>query len=213
MVIDTGEAAARARLEALFAGIDRLTPAELGRLGYRLAADEEREELLDAVEAAATQTGRTALVDEARGLARDAVLRRYAEGTLNPTWVALNWGVSQGTVEDRVAIVETLADAAAAVVVADALDPEVAAAFALDAQEIVGLSTGAASEGSLGRALEVPDDPELGPSHRMRLLRIAVVAVVIAVETLTVAAGYWLLAGVIVVIALLMGLRRVAATR
>jgi len=209
---DTGDAEARARLEALFVGIDRLTPAELGRLGYRPASDEDREELLDAVDAAAERTGRTALVHEARGLARDALLRRYAEGTLNTTWVALNWGVSQGTVQDRVAIAETLADAAAAIVVADVLDPEVADALALDAQAIVGLSTGAASDGALGRVLEVPADPELGPSRRMRLFRIALIAGVVLILTLT-SAPYWLVAGLIVVVALLMALRRAAVAR
>ena len=99
---------------------------------------------------------------QARDGARETVLRRYAAGTLHPTWVALNWGISQGTVEDRVAIVEALADAAAAAVVADALDPDVADALALDAGQVVGMAAGSASEGALARALYRPADPELG---------------------------------------------------
>ena len=162
---DEGDAGVRARLDRLFAGFDRLTPDELGRIGYRPASDEERGELLDAVDEAARRTGRVAMVDEARGRAREAVLRRYADGTFHPTWVALNWGLSQGTVEDRVAIVETLADAAASAVVEDALDPEVAAALAMDAAQLVGMSAGGAYEGSLGRALQDPEDVELARSR------------------------------------------------
>lgn len=48
---------------------------------------------------------------------------------------AASTGISQGTVSDRVAIVEALADAAAAAVVEDELDPEVAAALARDAAD------------------------------------------------------------------------------
>ncbi len=96
---------------------------------------------------------------------------RYASGSLNPTFVGLNWGLSQGTVESRVAIAETLADAAAAAVVADALDPEIAAALALDAASITNLAAGEASEGSLAQALRDPEDPELGSTPAARVAR------------------------------------------
>ena len=114
--MDDDELAARARLEPLFAAIDRLTPTDLAGIGYRLAPDEEREPLLAALDEAAQRTGREALVEEARGAARRAVMTRYSAGALQPTFIGLNWGVSQGTVESRVAIAETLADAAAAAV-------------------------------------------------------------------------------------------------
>lgn len=174
------EAAARERLEHLFEGFDRLTPDELGRIGLRPQDEEARERLLDAVDEAATRTGLTELVDEARELARETVLRRYAAGTLHPTWIALNWGVSQGTVEDRVAIVEALADAAAATVLEDALDPEIAAALALDAEHLVGLAAGSASDGALARVTQRPDDPELGQSRTGRWARIALVVFVVS---------------------------------
>jgi hypothetical protein len=168
-----GDAAARERLGALFASFDKLTPDDLGRIGMQLADQAERRELLDAVGEAARRTGREAMVAEARELARDAVLRRYSAGTLHPTWVALNWGISQGTVADRVAIVEVLTDAAAAAVVEDVLDPEIAEALALDAGKVVGLASGSASDGALGRALDRPADPDLGPTPTGRRLRIA----------------------------------------
>jgi hypothetical protein len=169
------DAAARERLEVLFVTFDRLTPDELGRIGLGQWEAEEHEDLLDAVDVAAAQTGREALVAEAREAARDAVLRRYSAGTLHATWIALNWGLSQGRVEDRVAIVETLADAAAATVVADVLDPDVYEALTLPAGDLVAMSTGMASEGALGRQMAVPADPELGPSQRGRWARLAAV--------------------------------------
>lgn len=117
------------------------------------------------------RTGRVALVVEARDAAREAVLTRYSAGSFHPTFVALNWGISQGTIENRVAIAETLADAAAAAVVADVLDPEIATAIALDATAITNLAAGEASDWSLARALRNPDDPELGPGPVGRRLR------------------------------------------
>jgi hypothetical protein len=172
-------AAARARLDRLFASFNRLTPDELARIGYRPPPDEEHDRLMDAVDAAAEQTGRVALVDEVRGLARGAVMGRYSAGTLHPTWAGLNWGISQGTVDDRVAIAEALADAAAAAAVEDALDPDVAAALAFDAEDVLGLASGAAFEGSLGHALDNPEGADLGPSLSLRWLRLAVAALAV----------------------------------
>jgi hypothetical protein len=142
--MDADERAARDRLATLFQAINRLSPDELAGIGFRPAPPEERQPLLDAVAAAAEASGREALVEEARVDARRAVIGRYAAGMLHPTFIALNWGLSQGTVEDRIAIAETLADAAAAAVVEDVLDPEVAAALALDAEAITGMASGEA---------------------------------------------------------------------
>jgi hypothetical protein len=172
--------AALERVERLFAAFDRLTPDELGRIGFRAGDEDQHERLLDAVDEAAVRTGRTALVDQVRLLAHETVLRRYATGTLHPTWIALNWGVSQGTIEDRVAIVEALTDAAAAAVVEDALDPEIAAALTLDAQHVLGLAAGSVSDGSLARVIQRPDDPELGPSKTAQWARIALVVLVVS---------------------------------
>jgi hypothetical protein len=175
-----GTLAAQARLETLFRALDRLTPDELARIGYLPGSDEEQEVLLDAVDEAAKRTGRTELVDRARSLAWTTVMRRYGEGTLHPTWVTLNWALSSGTVQDRVAIAETLANAAAAVVVEDALEPEVAEAFRLDAADVLMLAGGMVSEGSLARALSRPEDPELGSTlGRMRIRVIAAAALVL----------------------------------
>jgi hypothetical protein len=152
----SGEAEAHARLEALFALFDRLTPDELARIGLRGLDAEARRELMQAVEAAARTSDRSQLLGEARSRARETVLRRYAEGGLHPTWVGLNWGISQGTVEDRVAIIEALEDAAAASVVEDLVDPEVAESLALDAGHVLDMAAGDVSEGSLAHVLTPP---------------------------------------------------------
>ncbi len=177
--MDAGERAARERLETLFRAVDRLTQSDLARIGFRAAPEDERESLLEAIDEAAERTGRVALVHEARKAAFEAVMGRYASGMFQPTFVGLNWGLSQGTVEDRVAIAEAFADAAAAAVVEDALDPEIAAALALDAAAIIDMASGEASDGSLAQALREPEDRELGPAPGTRLARpLAAVAIV-----------------------------------
>lgn len=151
-----GEAASRARLEALFATFNRLTPDELAHIGLRREDGPGRAALLETVHAAARAADRSVLLGEARAAAREIVMSRYADGSLHPTWAGLNWGLSQGTIEDRVAIVEALADAAAAAVVEDLVEPSVVEALAIDADHVLGLAVGEASEGSLGHAIEPP---------------------------------------------------------
>ncbi len=150
------EAAARARLEALFATFNGLTPDELGHIGLSRNDGQARAELLATVEAAARRADRSVLLGEARSRAAEMVMGRYSEGSLHPTWVGLNWGLSQGTIGDRVAIVEALADAAAAAVVEDLVDRSVVDALELDAGHVMGLSGGEASEGALAHAVEPP---------------------------------------------------------
>jgi hypothetical protein len=151
-----GEATARARVEALFEQFNALTPDELGHIGLRRAEPERRATLIEIVEDAARRADRGVLLGEAREQARNVVLGRYAEGSLHPTWVGLNWGLSQGTTEDRVAIVEALADAAAAAVVEDLVGADVTETLSLDAEQVLGLAGGDASEGSLAHAIEPP---------------------------------------------------------
>jgi hypothetical protein len=199
--MDDAERAARHRLEVLFSAINQLSPDELARIGYRAAPPEEHRPLLDAIAAAAAQSEREALVAEARDAARRAVMGRYAAGMLHPTIVGLNWGLSQGTVEDRIAIAETLADAAAGAVLEDVLDPEVATALAGEAAAITGLATGEAYDGSLGRLLRDPGDPELGPGRAMRLSRRAGVVTLVVLTALAAGIELALLAGASIVAA------------
>jgi hypothetical protein len=150
------EERARARLELLFEGFDRLTPDELARVGMRRDHGEARTSLLRVVAEAAEKHGRTGLLEEARTQAREAVLNRYSAGSLHPTFIGLNWGLSQGTVDDRVSVVQALEDAASAAVVADLVDRDVVDALSVDAEHLVDLSAGDVSDGSLAHVIAPP---------------------------------------------------------
>lgn len=158
-----GEAAARARVDALFARFNDLTPTDLAHLDLQREEAERRRPQLDAIDEAARASGRTELVRKARDEARRFVLSRFDEAAMSPTWLGPAWGVSTGGVEDRVAIVEAIADAAAATVVADIVAPDVVHALAADAEHLLGFADGEAFEGALIRGIEPPppdlDDP------------------------------------------------------
>jgi hypothetical protein len=170
-----GLAAAGERLEAVLAGFNRLTPDELARIGLWRRDPGARAQLLATASAAARDAGRTELLADARRRARDMILRRYQQGAIHPTFLTLNWGISQGTTEDRVAIIDALQDAATAAVVADLVDPEVADALAADASEILRLAGGMAYEGSFDRAV-APAPPGYA-DHPIRRTAIAFVAI------------------------------------
>lgn len=175
---DPGLPAARERLDAVLEGFNRLSPDELARVGLSRHDPGARAALLEQATSAARRAGRSELVAEGRRSARDMILRRYQQGAIHPTFLALNWGISQGTIEDRVAIIDALQDAATAAVVADLVDPDVADALAADAAGILGLASGMAFEGSLDRAIT---PPPLGysdhPIRRIALVFLAVEAV------------------------------------
>jgi len=151
-----GENAARMRVDALFERFNSLTPTELAHIGLQRQDPEHHRDRMEAVEAAAEASGRSVLLGEARNEAREMALRRYGEGTLNPTWIALNWALSGGTAEDRASIAVALSDAVSAAVVEDLVAPEVADALAIDTEHVLGMASGDAYEGALARAIEPP---------------------------------------------------------
>jgi hypothetical protein len=165
-----GEAEARARVDALFERFNNLTPAELAHIGLQRQDPDEHRARMEAVEAAAEASGRSVLLGEARTDAREVVLRRYGEGTLNPTWVGLNWGISGGPADDRVAIVIALADAASAAVVEDLVAPEITESLSIEADHVLGLAAGTAFEGALVRTMEPAASPDLGDPPGRRLV-------------------------------------------
>jgi hypothetical protein len=151
-----GENAARIRVDALFERFNNLTPPELAHIGLERQDRAHHRDRMEAVEAAAEASGRSVLLGEARNEARELALRRYAEGTLNPTWIALNWGASGGAAEDRASISVALSDAASAAVVQDLVAPEITDALSIDSDHVLGLASGDAFEGALSRAIEPP---------------------------------------------------------
>ena len=161
-----GEAAARARVDALFERFNRLTPAELAHIGLGREDPERHRARMEAVEAAAEASGRSVLLGEARAEAREIVLRRYGEGLLNPTWAGLNWAVSGGPAADRAAVSLALSDAASASVVEDLLEPDALDALSIDAEHVLALASGDAYEGALARAIEPPAPDLADPPGR-----------------------------------------------
>lgn len=151
-----GEAAARARVDALFERFIRLTPPALAHIGLQRPDPAQHRARLQAVEAAADASGRSVLLGEARAAARELVLGRNGEGTLNPTWVGLNWVVSEGSAEDRAAVSLALSDAASAAVVEDLVAPGLVEALSVDAEHVLGMAGGDAYEGALSRASQPP---------------------------------------------------------
>lgn len=155
-----GEAAARARVDALFERFNDLTPTDLAHIGLVRQDDEQRRLQLEAVEQAARASGRSVLLGQARDEARAVVFHRFDEAAMSPTWLGPAWGVSTGGVEDRVAIVEALSDSAAAAVVADLVGPDVVRALSTDAEHLLGFADGEAFEGAMSRGIE-PPPPDL----------------------------------------------------
>jgi hypothetical protein len=95
----------------------------LGRLGFEafsqtaLSSAEQGEARTSArteADRIARSVGLDAVVVEARAQVRAQILRMYDEALYRPTMVGLNWGLSEGTVEDRIAAVGAAEDAVAA---------------------------------------------------------------------------------------------------
>ena len=179
---NAGEAGVRARVETLFAELDRLTPDEMARIGLERSDPVEHAELLRVVAVAARRAGRSALVVEARAAARDTMIRRFATGGLQPTWLALNWGVSQGTADNRAALIGAIEDAVAAAVVSDVADPEVVAALSLPAWRVASLSGARASGGSYAAVVEPPAGPEYRAS-RVRWVAVLLAGLIVGAWT------------------------------
>lgn len=72
--------------------------------------------------ASAAADGRTEAVEDARAAMVEFVMERFGNAQYRPTWVGLNWGVSLGSVEDRVRVTRSLSEAVTAIVLWDVLD-------------------------------------------------------------------------------------------
>ena len=128
------------RLEAFLARLDRLALEDLRLVALPLPAPEERAAMLDLVRRAAAEAGRTALVEDARRRAREAVMIAYNRHQYEPTWAGLNWGRSLGTTKDRLGLVVAAEDAAIAAVMSDPLDEETVASLAEPFEHAAGMA-------------------------------------------------------------------------
>jgi hypothetical protein len=61
-------------------------------------------------------------MEDARAATRDEVTRAYSHAMYQPTLIGLNWGLSSGTTEDRIAAAVAAEDAAIAEVAKDVVD-------------------------------------------------------------------------------------------
>ena len=103
-------------LKGVVAGLDR---EDVQRISLPLPDDARRAALARAV-AAAEAAGRGPELAGLRARMRREAFVRYDRALLRPTWLGLNWGLSSGTSEDRVAVAAAL-DEAAVIVIADDL--------------------------------------------------------------------------------------------
>ena len=127
--------AAIARLEVLAGRLDRLGLDDFRQMALSPSAALDRDEARRTAEAVAAEAGLTSLVDDARRRVREHLEQVYTAGGYHPTWVTLNWGLSTGPVEDRVAATAAVEDAALAAIVdgvaGDAVVAELRAPFEL----------------------------------------------------------------------------------
>jgi hypothetical protein len=138
MMTDRDEAAHH--LDAFLARLDHLALEDLRLLALPLPDPVLRAAVLDEVNGAAAMAGRTALVDEARRRARDAIVTAYDRHLYDPTWAGLNWGRSLGTAKDRLGLTLAAEDAAVAAVMSDVLDEDLAESLAEGFEHAAGMS-------------------------------------------------------------------------
>jgi hypothetical protein len=131
---------ATARLEAFIARLQRLDLEDLRLLALPLPDPGERAALLENVNRVGAEAERTALVDDARQRARDAVVTAYNRHAYDPTWAGLNWGRSLGTTKDRLGLVVAAEDAAVAAVMADLLDEDTIATLSEPFEHAAGMA-------------------------------------------------------------------------
>jgi hypothetical protein len=117
------------RVNAFLRKLEHLSVDDLTVLALGPADPDERDRLLDRIDAAAEAAGRLDELDDAADRAADALVYAFSRRSFEPTWFGLNWGRSLGRPEDRANLLRAVEDAAMAAVVAD-LVPDDAAVLA-----------------------------------------------------------------------------------
>ncbi len=115
-----GEAAARARVEVVFAAVDGLSPQLLAQAVIGRTDPDERDRLLDVLEEAVTRSGREELLDAARGPVNRVLQAKVADSILGAAYGAMV--ASSGPVDDRVAVFQAIDDAVCVAVAEDLLE-------------------------------------------------------------------------------------------
>lgn len=115
--------AASERLRAFGARLERIGLDDLRQLVLSPTAADDRAEARATADRAIEAAGLGDVADEALVTVRAYMDRVYVGGAYHPTWVAPNWGLSTGSVEDRVAATMAVEDAALATI-AEGLAPD-----------------------------------------------------------------------------------------
>jgi len=142
-----------ASLKAAVAALDR---EDVQRISLPLPDDARRTALGRAV-AAAARAGRGEALTKLRRTMHHEAFVRYDRAILRPTWLGLNWGVSSGTSEDRVAIAAAFDEAAVLAITDDLLDEDDRDVLGWAPELLLGSAAHAGDTGSLAHAL--PNDP------------------------------------------------------
>jgi hypothetical protein len=117
------------RVDAFLRRLEHLSIDDLTVLALGPADPDERDRLLDRIDAAAKAAGRLEEVDEAADRAAAILVHAFSFRSLEPTWFGLNWGRSLARPVDRAVLLQAVEDGAMAAVVAD-LVPDDAEALA-----------------------------------------------------------------------------------
>jgi hypothetical protein len=116
--------AAESRLRAFATRLERIGLDDFRQVAMSPHAADARAPARAVVLRAIEDAGLTDLAATARADVRSYLDHVYAGGVYRPTWVALNWGLSTGPVQDRLAATALVEDAVLATI-ADGLAPEV----------------------------------------------------------------------------------------
>jgi hypothetical protein len=117
---DQGITAARARVDAV---LERLRRVDL-QVVVVAPPDATRRAARDRARAAAAESDRTTLFDDAVAATREATLRAFARGGFSGTWAATEMSASIANAGDRVAAAAAFEEAAMAAVVEDLVDDD-----------------------------------------------------------------------------------------
>jgi hypothetical protein len=192
--------AAEARVEAWFGEFDAL-PIDAFQLTSLPAPRPDHDRLRAEAGRLAETHGLGELLETSHERIRAAVRRAYDEGGYRATMVGLNWGVSEGTAQDRVAAALAAEDAVTAVVVEPWAGADLVAALA-SPFELIQRGREVAPSFDLSEATARRVAP-LGRGSVVGQVVIAVALVVALVAALTI--GSWALAGAAVIIAVVVG--------
>lgn len=104
--------AANERLRTFGARLERIGLDDFRQLALSPTAADDRSTARASARQAIDAAGLGDVADQAQAAVIAYMDRVYAGGVYHPTWVAPNWGLSTGPVQDRVAATEAVQDAA-----------------------------------------------------------------------------------------------------